>query len=296
MKKLLCSLSICVFAITFIACSDDDSSNTGEKEQYLSSIDVTYNGQTEAISFKYTDSWSISEISVSFCTLKFSYNEQKQLIEVEETYREGASNYYTETYVFSYEGNKVTEILYSSLGNSYNDTVVYTVNSAGLPISAYESILGMHLGGGSEPIFIEKIGDINTVFTYNANQQATISEQSSVSYDGTTNWTNKITYEYDDKLHPLANIDFQNIWIYTHDLLNSSTDLSILGFGFLKNNCTKDIKYNKNNNTNQEELVNSRQYSYEYNDKGLPISMAATIDIEQSGPKIFSCVFNYKDK
>ena len=302
MKNILWYLFCSFVAISLLAC---DKENNGKdkpdgpdvvKEQYLHSIRVEIEGQRRTIQLKYTEDWVISEIEIPlYVSFKFHYNELKQLTKVEEFLMDwNTATYVTDSYLYSYSGSNVTETKYSHLGNSYNDTITYELNIEGLPVNAYYNLLSYHYDGDVLSK-IEKTGEAHRVYIYNTHQQV---EQAKTTYtDFTTSSQTALTftYEYDNKVHPLNNVGYKNLWIYTRELMNSDTDFSILGFGLLENNCTKDLKIQTDKH-GVESLVNSRTYSYEYNSNDLPTKMTAAVDVEQTGADIYSCTFIYHNK
>jgi len=245
MKKLNLLLGILI-GLTILSCSSDNSNNEespSDKSKLIKKITITQNGTPQSIfTFEYSNDKLISLTEELDNKTEYNYSGNQLNYELRLEYNFSTSSYdleYERT-DFEYQSNILKSDLVTENGN-YKEKQDYVLNTNGKMIEYdfYYYFINEWYSGGSR-LFEYVSGNITK----------------ETQTDNNDNVVFKHQYTYDDKKHPLVNLDIQirrQIWGYR---LNSMNENNILSYS----------TYDGNDN-----LQSSFTYTYIYDNDGYPV-------------------------
>jgi hypothetical protein len=244
MKKSNLLLGLLI-GLTIFSCSSDDSNNEenpSENLKLIKKITVTQNGTPQSIfSFEYSNNKLISLAEELDNKTEYNYSGNQLNYERRLEYNFGTSSYDSEyeRTDFEYQNNILESDLVTENGNQIQKHD-YALNSNG-KMTRYDfyNFFNNQWNSGGSRLFEYISGNITEEIQTDNNDDIVFKHQ----------------YTYDDKKHPLINVDIQvrrQIWGYR---LNSMNENNILSYS----------TYDMNDN-----LQSSYTYSYQYDSDGYP--------------------------
>ncbi len=258
-------LIIILIGITILACSSDDNIQNAfnQSQKLIKKITVSQNGISQSIlTFEYDNSKLVSLTNDLDRKTEYAYLGSQLDYESILEY-----NFQTEIYDleyeqtdFEYENNILKSDVVTVNGNPIQKHDYFLQSSGKIVLYNFFNFTNNQWNSGGSRIFEYSYGNI-------------IQE---VQTDNTDAVVFKLQYTYDDKKHPLKNLDIQikrRIWGYRLNAMN-------------ENNILSYATYDENNN-----LLSSFSYAYQYDADGFPIEREKT---DSNGQVVETISYEYE--